>query len=169
MSRKSNEMVDKIDKVLKRRKQLRRLDEYVEGRPKTVNPRTFVRPILLEDRIRIDMELDLLLLKWVLRVCSSSSIWFIYSAELTRGGAVDWESVKQSTIAMSSTEVEYIAASEAIMEVVLMRKFIDGLGVFPTNKEPIKILCDNTGAIIISNEPNITKGARHYQRKYHYI
>ncbi|GKB26519.1 hypothetical protein Tco_0865920 [Tanacetum coccineum] len=35
---KSNEMVDKIDKVLKRREQLRRLEEYVEGRPKTINP-----------------------------------------------------------------------------------------------------------------------------------
>ncbi|GJX21642.1 hypothetical protein Tco_0226087 [Tanacetum coccineum] len=42
---KSNEMIDKIDKILKRREQLRRLEEYVGGRPKTVNPRTFVRPM----------------------------------------------------------------------------------------------------------------------------
>ncbi|GKC25117.1 hypothetical protein Tco_1027267 [Tanacetum coccineum] len=42
---KSNEMVDKIDKVLKHREQLRRLEEYVGGRPKTVNLRTFVRPM----------------------------------------------------------------------------------------------------------------------------
>ncbi|GKD44944.1 hypothetical protein Tco_1269589 [Tanacetum coccineum] len=42
---KSNEMVDKIDKVLKHREQLRRLEEYVKGRPKTVNLRTFVRPM----------------------------------------------------------------------------------------------------------------------------
>ncbi|GKA15985.1 hypothetical protein Tco_0695732 [Tanacetum coccineum] len=35
---KSNEMVNKIDKILKRREQLRRLEEYVGGRPKTVNP-----------------------------------------------------------------------------------------------------------------------------------
>ncbi|GJW48315.1 retrovirus-related pol polyprotein from transposon TNT 1-94 [Tanacetum coccineum] len=40
--KKSNKMVDKIDKVLKRREQHRRLEEYVGGRPKTVNPRTFV-------------------------------------------------------------------------------------------------------------------------------
>ncbi|GJU55753.1 hypothetical chloroplast RF21, chloroplastic [Tanacetum coccineum] len=43
--KKSNEMVYKIGKVLKRREQLRRLEEYVGGRPKTINPRTFVRPI----------------------------------------------------------------------------------------------------------------------------
>ncbi|GJU93867.1 retrovirus-related pol polyprotein from transposon TNT 1-94 [Tanacetum coccineum] len=42
---KSNEMVDKIDKILKRKEQLRRLEEYVGGKPKTVNPLTFVRPI----------------------------------------------------------------------------------------------------------------------------
>ncbi|GKG27061.1 hypothetical protein Tco_0402764 [Tanacetum coccineum] len=32
--------------------------------------------------------------------------------------AVDWKSSKQSTTAMSATESEYIAASEAVMEVV---------------------------------------------------
>ncbi|GKG50880.1 hypothetical protein Tco_0539004, partial [Tanacetum coccineum] len=32
--------------------------------------------------------------------------------------AVDWKSSKQSTTAMSATEAEYIAASEAVMEVV---------------------------------------------------
>ncbi|GJS97989.1 retrotransposon protein, putative, ty1-copia subclass [Tanacetum coccineum] len=42
-------------------------------------------------------------------------------------GAVDWKSSKQSTTAMSATEAEYIAASEAAMEVVWIRKFISGL------------------------------------------
>ncbi|GKD06481.1 retrotransposon protein, putative, ty1-copia subclass, partial [Tanacetum coccineum] len=56
------------------------------------------------------------------------------------GGAVDWKSAKQSTIAMSSTEFEYITATEASMEAVWMRKFIDGLGdVVPSNKRPIEM------------------------------
>ncbi|GJX16169.1 hypothetical protein Tco_0217001 [Tanacetum coccineum] len=42
---KSNEMVKKIDQTLKRREQLKRLEEYVRGRPKTINPCTFVRPM----------------------------------------------------------------------------------------------------------------------------
>ncbi|GJV13358.1 hypothetical protein Tco_1354899 [Tanacetum coccineum] len=41
----SREMLKKIDEILRHRKQLRRLGEYVGGRPKTVNPRTFVRPL----------------------------------------------------------------------------------------------------------------------------
>ncbi|GJZ79579.1 retrotransposon protein, putative, ty1-copia subclass [Tanacetum coccineum] len=45
------------------------------------------------------------------------------------GGAVDWKSSKQSTIAMSATESEYIAASEAAMEAVWIRKFISRLGI----------------------------------------
>ncbi|GJU12002.1 hypothetical protein Tco_1134398 [Tanacetum coccineum] len=39
--KKSNETVDKINKVLKRIEQLRRLEAYVGGRPKIVNLRTF--------------------------------------------------------------------------------------------------------------------------------
>ncbi|GJV06122.1 hypothetical protein Tco_1343778 [Tanacetum coccineum] len=41
----SREMLKKIDKVLRHREQLIRLEEYVGGRPKTVNPHTFVRPL----------------------------------------------------------------------------------------------------------------------------
>ncbi|GKF84220.1 hypothetical protein Tco_0249118, partial [Tanacetum coccineum] len=45
---------------------------------------------------------------------------------ILNGGAVDWKSSKQSTIAMSTTEAEYISASEAAMEAVWIRKFISG-------------------------------------------
>ncbi|GJS15225.1 hypothetical protein Tco_0409697 [Tanacetum coccineum] len=41
----SRETLKKIDEVLKHREQLRRLEEYVGGRPETVNPHTFVRPL----------------------------------------------------------------------------------------------------------------------------
>ncbi|GJU12789.1 hypothetical protein Tco_1135185 [Tanacetum coccineum] len=39
------EMLKKIDEILKHREQLRRLEEYVGGRPNTINPRMFVRPL----------------------------------------------------------------------------------------------------------------------------
>ncbi|GJY42218.1 hypothetical protein Tco_0429488 [Tanacetum coccineum] len=51
-----------------------------------------------------------------------------------------------------------------------MRKFIDGLkGVMPSNKWPMEMLCDNEPAPAIVVDPAILKGARHFQRKYHYI
>ncbi|GJW25636.1 retrotransposon protein, putative, ty1-copia subclass [Tanacetum coccineum] len=83
---------------------------------------------------------------------------------ILNGGAVDWKSSKQSTIAMSATEAEYIAASEAGMEAVWIRKFISGLGILPTINEPIKMFCDNSAALYFANEPGVQKGARHYHR-----
>ncbi|GKC42726.1 putative retrotransposon protein [Tanacetum coccineum] len=86
------------------------------------------------------------------------------------GGAVDWKSAKQSSFATSSAEAEYIAAFDASKEAVWVRKFIFGLGVIPTmKKKPINMYCDNTGAIAIANESRITKGARHFRAKVHYL
>nr|GEU65170.1 reverse transcriptase domain-containing protein [Tanacetum cinerariifolium] len=60
------------------------------------------------------------------------------------------KSAKQSTTVMSSTEAEYIATAEALMEAVWMRKFIDGLGgVMPSNKRLMEMLCDNKHALAI--------------------
>nr|GEW01261.1 retrotransposon protein, putative, Ty1-copia subclass [Tanacetum cinerariifolium] len=71
------------------------------------------------------------------------------------GGAVDWKSSKQSTTAMSATETEYIAASEAGMEAVWIWKFISGLGIVPTINEPIRMFCDNSAALHFANEPEV--------------
>ncbi|GJX47108.1 retrotransposon protein, putative, ty1-copia subclass [Tanacetum coccineum] len=88
---------------------------------------------------------------------------------ILNGGAVDWKSAKQSIFATSSAEAEYIAAYDASKEAVWVRKFISGLGVVPTIEEPINMYCDNTGAITIANESGITKGARHFRAKVHYL
>nr|GEW39094.1 retrotransposon protein, putative, Ty1-copia subclass [Tanacetum cinerariifolium] len=47
---------------------------------------------------------------------------------ILNGGTVDQKSSKQSTTTMCATEAEYIAASEAMIEAVWIRKFISGLG-----------------------------------------
>nr|GFA64692.1 hypothetical protein [Tanacetum cinerariifolium] len=83
------------------------------------------------------------------------------------GGAVDWKSAKQSIFATSSAEAEYITAFDASKEAVWFRKFISGLRVVPTTEEPISMYCDNTGAIAITNESGITKGARHLRAQVH--
>ncbi|GJW24266.1 hypothetical protein Tco_0038077 [Tanacetum coccineum] len=84
-------------------------------------------------------------------------------------GAVDWKSAKQSIFATSSAKAEYIAASDASEESVWVRKFIFGLGIVPTIEEPINMYCDNTKAIIVANESRITKDARHFCAKVHYL
>ena len=62
---------------------------------------------------------------------------------LLNGGAVSWKSSKQSMIADSTIEAEYIAASEAAKEGVWMRKFIAELEVVPSIIKPITVYCDN--------------------------
>ncbi|GKC53923.1 hypothetical protein Tco_1076668 [Tanacetum coccineum] len=52
-------------------------------------------------------------------------------------------STKQSIFTTSS--------SDASKEAVWVRKFISGLGVVPIIEEPIKMYCDNTGAVTIAN------------------
>ncbi|GKC10282.1 hypothetical protein Tco_1001892 [Tanacetum coccineum] len=67
-------------------------------------------------------------------------------------GEAHWTAVKnilnskQSTTAQHATEAEYIAAKEAVW----IRKFIDELGVVPSNDYLIKMNCDNSAAIIIA-------------------
>nr|GEV85253.1 retrotransposon protein, putative, Ty1-copia subclass [Tanacetum cinerariifolium] len=84
-------------------------------------------------------------------------------------GAVNWKSTKQSIFATSSTDDEYIAAFDASKEAVWIRKFISGLGIVPTIEEPISMYCDNTGAIAIAKDDGVTKGARHFRAKVHYL
>ena len=45
------------------------------------------------------------------------------------GDAVSWKSSKQETVADSTTESEYIAASDAAKEAVWIKKFVTELGV----------------------------------------
>ncbi|GKA79695.1 retrotransposon protein, putative, ty1-copia subclass, partial [Tanacetum coccineum] len=58
-------------------------------------------------------------------------------------GAVYWKSTKQSIFVTSFAEAEYIAASDTSKEAVWVKKFIFGLRVVPTIKEPINKYCDN--------------------------
>ncbi|GJY73724.1 hypothetical protein Tco_0478155 [Tanacetum coccineum] len=88
---------------------------------------------------------------------------------ILNGGDVDWKSIKQSIFTTSSTDNEYIAAFDASKEAVWIRKFIYGLGIVPTIEEPISMYCDNTGAIAIAKDDGVTKGARHFRAKVHYL
>ncbi|GKF14480.1 hypothetical protein Tco_0055942 [Tanacetum coccineum] len=85
------------------------------------------------------------------------------------GGAINWKSTKQSIFATSSTDAEYIAAFDASKEAVWIRKFISGLGIIPIIEEPISMYCDNTGAIAIAKDDGVTKGARYFHVKVHYL
>ena len=85
------------------------------------------------------------------------------------GGAVTWRSCKQSVVAQSTMEAEYVAAAEAVNEVVWLRKFVKQLGVFPSARDLVTILCDNTGAIANAKEPRCHSTAKHILPRFHMI
>ena len=85
------------------------------------------------------------------------------------GGVVSWKSSKQETVADSTIEAEYITASEAAKEGVLIRKFLIELGVFPNASSPLDLYCDNSGAIAQAKEPRNHKKSKHVMRQFHLI
>ena len=85
------------------------------------------------------------------------------------GGAIAWGSGKQSVVAQSSTESEYIAASDAAREAAWIKKYVDDLGVVPTIQDPLEILCDNESTIAISNNAMSRKRTRNIHRRLKYI
>ena len=85
------------------------------------------------------------------------------------GGVVVWRSIKQSSIADSTMEVEYIASCEAAKESDWLKKFYTDLEVVPNMEKPLVLYCDNSGAVANSKEPRSHKGGKHIERKYHLI
>ncbi|KAK1648096.1 hypothetical protein QYE76_065901 [Lolium multiflorum] len=94
---------------------------------------------------------------------------YMYGYVFILNGAVSWASSKQCTVAKSSTESEYIAASEASSEAVWMKRFIVELGVVPSALDPLVIYCDNMGAIANAQEPRSHKRLKHIKLRYHSI
>ena len=62
-------------------------------------------------------------------------------------GAVVWRSVKQTCIADSIIEAEYVAACELAKEAVWLRKFLTNLEIDPNMHLPITLYSDNSVAV----------------------
>ena len=88
---------------------------------------------------------------------------------ILNGGAVSWKSSKQETTADSTTEAEYIAASEAAKEGCWIKKFLNELEVVPSSMDAIELYCDNNGAIAQAKEPRSHQRSKHVLRRYHLI
>ena len=79
---------------------------------------------------------------------------------------VSWYSKKQQTVSNSTAEAEYIAAGSCCAQILWIRNQLRDYG-FVLNKIPI--LCDNTSAIAISNNPVQHSRTKHIDIRYHFI
>ena len=86
---------------------------------------------------------------------------------LAEGGAITWRSKKQTTIALSSTEAEYVALSEAGREACWLRNLYEELGYKQMN--PMLIKGDNDGSIMMAKNPQFHKRSKHINTQWHWI
>ena len=94
---------------------------------------------------------------------SKSQTGYMY---MLNRGAVSWCSCKQSIMAGSTCEAEYMAASEAAQEAIWVKEFITNLEVIPNASGPMTLFCDNIGAIALAKEPRFHKKTIHIKRHF---
>lgn len=82
------------------------------------------------------------------------------------GGCISWDSRKQTTVALSSTEAEYMALSEVSKEAVYLRRFLKELGI---NAGTIKVSCDNIGAQKLATNPVFHSRTKHIDIRHHFV
>ncbi len=93
-----------------------------------------------------------------------STLGYIF---LAAGGTITWQSKKQTIVALSSTEAEYIVLSEARHEACWLRNLSEELG-FPQDL-PTELKGDNMGAIVMVWNPQFHKRSKHIATKWHWI
>ena len=80
---------------------------------------------------------------------------------------VSWISKKHTSISLSTTAVEYIAAIECCTQVEWMKQTLQDIKV--VFEESTIIYCDNTSAISLSKNIVQHSKAKHIPIKYHYL
>lgn len=77
-----------------------------------------------------------------------------------------WNTKRQASVAVSSTEAEYMALFEAVKEALWLKSLATSINIIIS--EPIIIYEDNNGCISIANNPTNHKRSKHINIKYHF-
>ncbi|XP_075096387.1 secreted RxLR effector protein 161-like [Nicotiana tabacum] len=89
---------------------------------------------------------------------------FSYLFQLAEG-AISWKSAKQSVIATSTIEAEFVACFEATIHALWLRNFTSGLGVVDTITKTLKIYCDNLATVFFSKNDKYSKYSKYMELK----
>ena len=83
------------------------------------------------------------------------------------GGAVAWSSKKQTSVALSTAEAEYVAATHVAKQVLWHRTLLEELGIFVPNTSTI--FSDNQAAIAIAHNPEFHARTKHIDIAFHFL
>lgn len=83
------------------------------------------------------------------------------------GGPVAWCSRRKTCTTLSTTEAEYVAASETSKEAIWLRHLLQNIDLAKQNT--VKIHCDNQRAIQLVRNPVFHGRTTHIDIRYHFI
>ena len=82
------------------------------------------------------------------------------------GGAMSWVSKLQTIVALSTTEVEYMIATQGCKDAIWMKKLMEELG---HKQEKIPLYCDSQSALHIARNPTFHSRTKHIDVQYHFV
>ena len=80
---------------------------------------------------------------------------------------VSWSSRKQSGVALSTTEAEYVAAASCCSQLIWMIATLRDYGL--SFLERVPIYCDSTSAISVSKNPCLHSRSKHIDIRFHFL
>ena len=83
------------------------------------------------------------------------------------GGPISWSSKAQVTLALSSTEAEYVSTTQAAQEAIYLRTLLSELNLPPSS--PTWLQCDNQSAISLTKSPIAHSRLKHIDIQHHFI
>jgi hypothetical protein len=85
---------------------------------------------------------------------------------MMNGGPISWKSRRQDSVALSTSEAEYMAASEVGKEILYLRVILRNVGYAQT--APTNIFEDNLACIPMSTNPVRRKSSHHIDIRVHF-
>ena len=83
------------------------------------------------------------------------------------GGAISWNSKKQPTIALSTTEAKYMAATHAAKEAIQLQRLFRDTGFLQDG--PMIVYSDNQRCISLSRNPTFHARTNHVEIHHHFV
>jgi hypothetical protein len=80
--------------------------------------------------------------------------------------AISWKAELQETVALSTTEAEYMAAVEASKEALWLRGLVEMFGVI---QDSVQVHCDSQSVIHLAKDHRYHKRTKHIDVRYHKI
>ena len=97
-----------------------------------------------------------------------STTGFCFTMSQSETAMLVWRSKKQSCVALSSCEAEYLAMANAVQEGVFLRQLL--LDVDVIDSAPCFVLrCDNQGAIALAQKGQVSQRSKHIDVKVHFV